>query len=173
MAGEMMSNGDYAPETLMSSLSEEGQLAFCEALVARAQAADAAVSEADQMTFINNTCLLAGVLGGATTAADCEAAQQGCLEEFANATVSVENCLADFAGTFQGCNATVSDVEGCEVATREQLLEAMLNLNFGTITCDIVENPLDPRLLPLLGQLPTDAPAECSGAELMACQEIE
>ena len=142
-AGEMMFDGSYSPEAPMSSLSDEGQQAFCESFVMRNQAADAMTSERDREAFKEKSCLLAGLFGGATNETECEAARMQCIMDFENAMFTVESCMNDFASAFMTCNATVGEIEACEVATRSQLLSAILSTNTSLFSCANVGDPCD------------------------------
>ena len=142
-AGEMTEmSGAYAPNTVMSDLTEEGQRAFCEAFVARDQEAGETISEADQAAFREASCYVAGLLSGAMDEASCEAARAQCLTDFDNTMFTVESCLMDFASAFTSCGATVSEIEACEVATRELLLTSMLDLPQNLQSCSNAGNPV-------------------------------
>mgnify|MGYP000513008754 CR=1 FL=1 len=167
-AGEMMFDGSYSPDAPMSSLNDEGQQAFCESFVARNEAAEEMTSDSDRQTFREKSCLLAGLFGGATDEATCEATRMQCMMDLENATFTVESCMSDFADAFMSCGATVSEIEGCETATRTQLLSAILGLNTGMFSCG---NVGDPTAFILAAGLPTEAPAECTIPSVAMCQD--
>ena len=168
MAGESMADGSYQQDAPMNSLNESGQQEFCETFVTRNQEADAATSESDRMRFKEKSCLLAGLFGGATDEAGCEADRLACLMEFETAMFTVESCLTDFADAFASCGANVSDIESCEMATREILLSSILALNTGLYSCG---NTGEPSLFLLAAGLPTEPPAECAIDSVAMCQE--
>ena len=166
MSNEMV-NTDYAPETLLINLDEDGKTAFCEAFVARDADANAMISDADRQTFMEKSCLLGALLGGALDQASCETNYQECVTSFEAAMVTIESCMMDFADAFSQCNVSVTEFEACEVATRELFLDSILNLPL-TQTCADVG---DPTLLLLAGRLPTAPPQECAIPELEMCNE--
>ena len=167
-AGEMLFDGTYSLEAPMTSLNDEGQQAFCESFVARNQAADEMTSSSDRETFKEKSCLLAGLFGGAADEASCEADRMQCLMDFENAMFTAESCMSDFASAFMTCNATVGEIEACEVATRTQLLNAILSLNTSFFSCS---NVGEPGALLLAAGLPTAAPDECTIPSVEMCQE--
>ncbi len=166
-AGEMSMTGEYSPETSMNTLSDDGQRAFCESFVARDQAATESTSASDQMTFKETSCLLAGLLGGATDEMGCETDRQQCLMDFENAMITVESCLEDFGDAFSSCGATVAEIEACEVATRELLLSSILSLPASLYSCG---NVGEPGVFLLASGLPTAPPAECAIDSVAMCQ---
>ena len=166
-AGETV--GEYSPNAQMNSLNEEGQLAFCEAFVARAEAAESTTSEADKSAFREATCFVAGLLGGAQDEAACEMARAECLMDFDSAMFTVETCRTDFAEAFSSCAATVGEIEACETATRSLLLTSMLGIPQNLLSCSNAGNPI--AGIQLVGALPTEAPDECAIESVAMCQE--
>jgi hypothetical protein len=162
-----MVSTDYAPDTLLTNLDEDGKVAFCEAFVARDEEANGMISDEDRLAFKEKSCLLAGLLGGATDEAGCEMAYQECIDSFESAMVNVDSCLTEFADAFSECAVSVAEFETCEVATRDLFLDSILNLPL-TQTC---ANVGDPALFLLIGQLPTESPQECRIPELEMCSE--
>ena len=165
-AGVMMST-EYAPETLLTNLDDDGRLAFCEAFVARDEAANADISEADRQAFREKSCLLAGLLGGATNEAGCEEAYQECITSFEAAMVSVDSCLMEFAEAFDQCAVSVAEFETCEVATRDLFLDAILGLPLSQTCADVG----DPALFLIASRLPTQPPQECAIPALEMCNQ--
>ena len=165
-AGVTMST-EYAPETLLTNLDDDGRVGFCEAFVARDEAANADISEADRQAFREKSCLLAGLLGGATNEAGCEEAYQECIASFEAAMVSVDSCLMEFAEAFDQCAVTVAEFETCEVATRDLFLNAILGLPLSQTCADVG----DPALFLIASRLPTQPPQECAIPALEMCNQ--
>lgn len=176
MAGDMADNmsTDYMPNTPLNQLSEDAQLAFCEANIERGE--NNMLAEADLDIYIVNLCKLAGILG-TESSMECETSITTCEMDLRTIMFSTEQCLRDREDQFSTCSATVSDIEVCEDAIRDQVYAKILNFNFdmllgGEYDCSSSENSIEKALLGAEAQTLLIYPNECS-VTAQSCIELE
>ena len=165
---------DYHPDTQLNQLDEMGQQAFCASNIERGEANMLGEMELDQ--YIQNLCLIANI-AGTESQAECEAGIVTCEMELRNLMFSVDQCLSDRVEQFMTCGATVSDIETCEDAIRDQVYNAVLNFEFDTILggsydCSTTEDELGKAGFLISAQSLASYPAACSSAA-QSCIDLE
>jgi hypothetical protein len=90
---------------------------------------------------------------------------------------STEQCLSDREEQFMTCEASVSDIEVCEDAIRDQVYDIILNFSFdmllgGEYDCSSAENSIERTLLAAEAQTLLIYPSNCS-VSAQSCIDLE